>query len=432
MHYLGLSISRRSLSFIKSKETRKIKYIFMGIYDFVFGNFGIGKLSAKIKKQFERSAIIKIGLNARYLQRRMTGIERYISELIKNVTLIDDTKQFVLFFCGHEPIPDLKLSKNVSTYISRKNTKNRSLRIIWEQFLLAKELKENQISLFHGPSFVAPLLKPCKYVVTVHDLSYYLFPKSLTGITRLYFSVFLPYSLKKADKIIADSHSTKKDIMRLFRISETKIKVIHLGIDKLYTSVKNKRFLGEIKTKYNLPQKFILFTGMLSPRKNLPRMLRAFSSIKKNGWPHKFVIVGAKGWLYDSIFAQVKKLNLEKEVIFTEYVPDKDLPAFYTLADLFMFSTLYEGFGLPILEAMACGCPVVTSTTSSMPEVAGKAALLVNPRDTKAIADAIESILRDKKLRNKLIKRGFRQIQNFSWKKTAKETLKIYEEVLAS
>lgn len=430
VYFVGLSAPRRGLSFIRASEGYKIKYLLMGIYDFYLGNYGVGKLSFSIRECLRKADIIKIGINARYLQRKVTGIERYLLELIKNMTRLEPTKKFVLFFCGHEPVPDLQLPNNVDSYISKRNTRNRIWRIVWEQYLLAKELRQKNIQLFHGPSFVVPLAKPCKYILTVHDLSYYLYPESLTVATRLYFKFFLPHSLKKADKIIADSQSTKKDLIRLFKTPEDKINVIYLGIDKEIYALKNKSLLAQVRHKYNLPEKFILFIGMLSPRKNLPRMLNAFNILKKKGYPHKFVVVGAKGWLYESIFANVKKQNLQDEVIFTGYVPDAELPAFYKLADLFLFTTLYEGFGLPILEAMASGCPVVTSTTSSMPEVAGDAALLVDPKNVGEIAKAMENILTNKKLKQELIRAGSRQIKKFSWKKTAEETLYLYNHLL--
>lgn len=375
----------------------------------------------------------KIGINARYIQRQITGIERYTLELINNLSRLDDENKYVLFFNKHEPVmPPIKKC-NFVNYITRVPTKFRILRIFWEQFWLAYELKRNDVQIFHGPSFLAPLTKKSKYVVTIHDLSFFRYPESFTLENKLYFKFFLQRSIKNADVIIADSESTKKDIIHYFKVPDDRISVVYLGVDDTFVPLKDSVKIKQIKAKYNLPEKFILFTGVLSPRKNLERTLIAFCLLKrKKSIPHKFVIVGKKGWLYETIFEKIKLLNLENEVVFTDYVPEEDLPYFYNLADVFVLASLYEGFGLPILEAMACGCPVVTSSRSSMPEVAGDAALLVDPLKVEEISAAIEKIVTDTKLRKVLVEKGFEQAKKFSWKKTAEETLKIYDKISAN
>ncbi len=371
-----------------------------------------------------------IGINARYLQRSMSGIERYTLELVKNLSLIDEKNKYVLFFNNHEPLIALEKKYNFVNYITSIPTKIRFMRIFWEQFWLAKEIQYNNVDVFHGPSFLAPFSKKCKYTITIHDLSFFKYPESFTMENKLYFKFFLKKSVNNADIIIADSESTKKDIMQYFNILDEKIKVIYLGVGEKYKRITNVAKLNTIRTKYALPEKFLLFTGVLSPRKNLERTIEAFHHLKKNNFPHKFVIVGKKGWLYSPIFEKIKQLDLQDKIIFTDYIDEEDLPYLYNLADLFVLASLYEGFGLPILEAMACGCPVVTANTSSMPEVAGDATLLVNPLSIEEIKNAMEKILTDKRLREELINKGFEQAKKFSWKNTAEETLKVYKNLM--
>lgn len=373
----------------------------------------------------------KIGINARYLQRPITGIERYALELIKNLARLDDVNKYVLFFNSHEPLNNVVKKHNFETYVTAVPTKFRLLRIFWEQFWLALELKSNDVNIFHGPSFLSPLKKTCKYVVMIHDLSFFKYPESFTLENKLYFKFFLERSIKSADAIIANSEATKKDIIHYFKVDPLKIHVTYLAVDEKYRPLNNPAKAEEVKKKYGLPEKFILFTGVLSPRKNLERTLLAFCLLKrKRKYPHKFVVVGKKGWLYDPIFEKIKFLNLENDVIFTDYVPEEDLPYFYNLADVFVLASLYEGFGLPIIEAMACGCPVVTSNRSSMPEIAGDAALLVDALKVDDIVAAFEKIIDDPELRATLVKRGFEQVKKFSWKTTAEKTLEVYKSLL--
>lgn len=374
---------------------------------------------------------LHIGINARYLQRTITGIERYILETLNHLLKIDRKNNYSLFLSSQRQIPDIIQAPNITFNYTTTNTEARLRRIIWEQLTLGKEILKRKIDIFHGPSFVVPFLKSCKNIITIYDLAFLASPESFTIITRLYFKIFLTPSIYLADHIIAISQATKKDIIKYFKINPEKISIVYGALSPSIKKVINKNILQETKKKYNLPDKYILFTGLISPRKNIVRALHAYARIHIE-IPHKFVITGKKGWLYNDVFKTVKKLNLEKKVIFTGYVPDNDLCALYTLSDIFIFPSLYEGFGLPILEAMTCDAPVITSNISSMPEVAGNAALLVNPYNIQEITEAIKKLYTDKKLRQTLIKKGRNQIKKFTWKKSAQETLKIYEKLASS
>lgn len=408
------------------RKKQSVKSFFRAIFGYFFPFIWI--------KDFEYpyflEEFVRIGINARYLQRPVTGIERYLLELTKNISKLDNKNKYILFFNQHLPIIKITDNDNFEYFITKHSTKRNIQRIIWEEFFLFFELIKKKVDVFHGPSFVSPFFKSSKEIITIHDLTFLFFKEGYTLMNKLYFGLFLPKSIRKADIIIANSHSTKKDILKYYDIPEQKIKVVHLGIDPNFKKSYDPDELNSIKQKYKIPEKFFLFVGLLSPRKNIKNILEAFYLFKKeNNSNHKFVIVGKKGWLYSDIFQFIEENNLVDEIIFTDYVDEKDLSAIYSSATAFLFTSLYEGFGLPILEAMSCGCPVITSNLSSMPEVGGDAALYVNPYLVNEIKDAMNLLLENKELRQNLINKGHNQVKKFSWEKTARETLEIYREL---
>lgn len=234
----------------------------------------------------------------------------------------------------------------------------------------------------------------------------------------------------RADAIIAISNHTKMDCIKYLGIPEEKIRVIYEAADEIFKPEKIKEEMkNHLKDKYGIEFPFILSVGTLEKRKNLPNVLKAFYRLKKTGNHHKLVIVGKIGWKYNKIFSTMEELDLKKDVIFTGYVPDEDLVKIYNAADLFVFPSIYEGFGLPPLEAMACGCPVITSNTSSLPEVVGDAGVTVDPYDDKALADEMHRILSNDGFKTELSKKSLERAELFSWRQTAKETWNVYEEV---
>jgi glycosyltransferase involved in cell wall biosynthesis len=382
---------------------------------------------AKLYQIYKREKII--GINTRYLQSVITGIESYVLNLVKAIEKIEKQKKYVLFQCEKDIINKVTDSANITYYQSKFPTKITFFRILWEQFLLPRDIWKNKCKLFHGPAFVVPIIKACKYIITIHDLSWIYYPESFTFLNRLYFKVFLPLSIKRADKIIVDSDSTKRDLIKEFNIKEEVIKRVYLGVNENFKTINDSVKLNEIKNKYKLPDKFILAISTLLPRKNFEGIIKAFSKVHSD-IDCKLVIVGKKGWLYDNIFKTVKDFNLKDNIIFTGYVPDDDLVYLYNLAELFVLPSFYEGFGLPLLEAMACGCPVLASNVSSIPEVVGDAACLVDPYNIEAISAGIKNVLKDGDLRKSMIEKGFKQSKKFSWEKCAKETIAVYEELL--
>jgi len=354
------------------------------------------------------------------------GTATYVSNVLTKIFEIDTDNEYFLY-TGADNSYTFKEYHNVT----EKNIaiSRRSSRLVWDQLILPYELKKHDIDVMHGTKGVAPIFTDSKIVITIHDLIPILYPDTYTMIDRTYWRHVLPLFAKTAEQIITVSESTKNDLVSLLNIDETKVSVTPLGIDNRY----KKPLKDNIMTinRYYLPDQYILYVGTLQPRKNLATLIYAFYKLKQvKQIKHKLVIVGKKGWLYNDIFKLVNKFNIASEVKFTGYVPDEDLPYLYNAADLFVYPSFYEGFGLPPLEAMACGTPVITSNTSSLPEVVGDAGIMVDPYDVDGLAQAMYEVLTNDDLREDLIKKGIERAKMFSWEKTARETLKVYESVV--
>jgi len=269
-----------------------------------------------------------------------------------------------------------------------------------------------------------------KTVFTLHDLIFRFYPEMHKPLNRWFLTLMMPRFLQAADAVVAVSECTKRDAVKTYGLDETKIKVIYEGVNPRFRR-SSPDDTSAVRRKYGLPERYVLSVGMIEPRKNLTSLLEAYVLLRNEDSQLKLVIVGKRGWLYEGFFRRLRELGLEDEVIFPGFVADEDLPASYSAADLFAFPSLYEGFGLPVLEAMACGTPVICSNTSSLPEVAGDAALLVDPNSVEALTRAIIDVLENKELRDELRAKGPRQAAKFSWEATARETLAVYESVLA-
>ena len=349
---------------------------------------------------------MKIGIYSDILENTATGVENYTKNLILNLKI----RPIIIY--SKEKI-DLSIFKD----FPKIHWKRKHFLGSTSFYAFFKPLRTN-LDLVHCPTVSTPFFckSKTKLILTVHDLIPLIFPQYHNLRRNIYFRLFLKPALTRADKIIAVSNNTKADLIKYFHLSEAKIKVIHLGVDNKFKPTINK----EILIKYNLPTDYLLFVGTLEPRKNLERLIQAYNSLHIT---QKLVIVGKKGWDY-------KKLLKHKNIQFTDYVEEKDLPAIYSQAKLFIYPSLYEGFGLPVLEAMACGCPTITSNLSSLPEVAGDAALLINPYSVQDIARAINKLLNNSQLRLELSRKGLIQSKKFTWKQCAAQTYQLYQEVL--
>ena len=307
-------------------------------------------------------------------------------------------------------------------------------RFLWTQISLPLALSQAKPipDVFFTPTHYAPRFSPCPRVISIMDLSYLYFPEMFKKRDLWKLKKWTAYSVRKAKKILTISNSTRDDIIKHYKIKPTKVVVGYPGHKNIKYQISNiKMTIKNAKRKYGIGGDYILYVGTLQPRKNLIRLIEAFVIIKKQVTKSlKLVIVGKKGWMYEEIFQKVKDLGLEKEVIFTGYVSDNELPVLYQSAKCFVLVSLYEGFGFPVLEALSFGVPVVTSNVSSLPEIVGKAGVLVNPNDVKDIVRGINEVFDYNELkRQEMIRKGLEQAKKFSWEKCAKETLEVLIEV---
>jgi len=286
-----------------------------------------------------------------------------------------------------------------------------------------------EVDLYHGTNLVMPPLSRAKGVLTLYDLTFLLLPEyHVRGMKS--FACHTKRYAERADGLIAISEQTRQDAIEHLGIPPERIRVTLLAADERYRVLEDRQAVAAVSARYGIDREFILYTGTLEPRKNVPALVRAFHRLKRETkLPHKLVLAGKKGWLYEDIFAEVRTLGVEHDVIFTGYVPDEDLPVLYNGASLFAYPSFYEGFGLPPLEAMACGCPVVTSNTSSLPEVVGDAGIMVDPRQPDALADAMARVLGDSELATDMRIRGLARAATFSWERCSRETLSLYQDL---
>lgn len=302
-------------------------------------------------------------------------------------------------------------------------------RMWWDQVGLCWQATKRRPDLLFVPYFSAPVMFPGKKVMVVHDLVAHSFAQHYSQTALAYWKYLLPFSAKRADHIITISENTKKDLIKEINIPAEKITVTHLAVNKTYQVLRDEEWINIILEKFNLENnKFILSVSTLEPRKNYLRLIKAFAQSKRQD--EKLVIVGKKGWGYQEVFELVKKMNLKGAVIFLDYVKDKELLALYNTCKFFVMPSLYEGFGLPPLEAMACGAPVIVSNRSSLPEVVGEAALLVDPYSVEDLQEKINILLRRRDIRKELEKKSIVQAQRFSWEQTARKTYQVFKQVL--
>lgn len=367
-----------------------------------------------------------VGIDAsRTVLGKLTGTEYYALNLIQALARLDRDNQYRLYF-------NTPFQKPI---VRQENFQNRVMPFprLWTQFRLGLECLLNPPEILFVPSHTLPVIRSpkTKTIVTVHDLGaeflaeYHQFPQ------KLYLNRSTEYVACHADQIIAVSNSTKRDLQKIFSVPESRVTVIYEGVDlERFKPLKKKEDLERIRQKYQLLNEFLLFVGTIQPRKNLANLIEAFArSLSESRKKIDLVLVGKKGWLTDEIYGKPKLLGIEERVFFLDYVTAEDLPYFYNLASLFVLSSFYEGFGLPILEAMACGCPVIGSNCSSIPEVIGEAGLLFNPNSPREISRSIREMLENENLRAEKISQGLKRVKGFTWEKTAQKTLKLFEKI---
>jgi glycosyltransferase involved in cell wall biosynthesis len=285
------------------------------------------------------------------------------------------------------------------------------------------------IHVFHATEHLLPKLDRVHRVFTLHDTAYLHFPQYHLPRNRIYLKWMMPRFLAHADRIIVVSEATRRDALHFYGLDPAKIEVIPEGVEPRFRPEQDSARLAAVRQTYSLPDRFILYVGTIEPRKNLPVLLEAYHSIRSEHPDVKLVIAGGKGWLYESFFERLRSLGFEDQVTLTGHIPEDDLPALLSLAEVFAFPSVLEGFGLPPLEAMACGAPIVCSNASSLPEVVSDAGLLVPPRDVRAWVESLNRVLADPSLRADLRARGLARAAQFTWERAAQQTLQVYRRV---
>ena len=381
----------------------------------------------------------RIGIDAHLLSfadsYRQAGVSRYIAELLRafasDAAAADDHDY--LAFVGPEAVPPdflpVATTGRLRFVHSRLPTTNPLARIAWEQALGPVAAARARLDLVHGPVNALPLAAPGRGIVTIHDLAFLAHPGALSAARRRYLTVLTALSARRAARIIAVSAFTRDEIVRRLRVPASTVAVVHNAVDPAFAPLPAAE-IARFRAERRLPETLILCVGTLEPRKNLTGLLDAFARLAPRTVA-ELVIVGGQGWLYDEALARVDALGLTGRVRFTGFVPDEELPRWYNAATVFVYPSLYEGFGLPPLEALACGAPTVTGAGTAMAEIVGDAALLVDPRDPAALAAALARLLDDPALRATLRERGPRQAAPFTWSRAAAATRAVYDEVLA-
>ena len=366
---------------------------------------------------------MKIGIDAReFVAGQMTGIGRYLWHFLQYATSSKGPHEYVLF-CNQETDVSFDLPKLKKVIITENITP------IWDQVLLPLKMAREKIDVFLTPYFKAPFFLPSKMVLIINDLIPLFFPEEHRLFRRLYFRFMCVIAARRAKRIITISENSRDDIVKFFKLSADKIMIVHLGLEERFkpSDIKTE----EIRRKYALPQKFILYVGNLSPHKNVQGLIKSYAALPSNMREKYKLVMGASR--SDKYFSHIEKvireMELIQDVVFTGFIEHKDLPTVYNMGSLFAFPSFYEGFGLPPLEAMASGSPVVSSSTSSMPEVLGDAALFFNPYHVKEMSSAIRQMLEDENLRNKFRQKGLERAKFFTFEKMANRILDIFEMV---
>jgi len=369
---------------------------------------------------------------------RRAGIGRYTQELLAALLALDDENEYSLFYnrpAQARLTPPMERLPRLTMNLGDKPWRMSVL--LAHQAHISQDRFFPGVQVFHATDHLLPRLTHIKSVFTLYDLTFHFYARTHKRLNRWFLSLMTPRFVRAADALTAISESTRRDAARVYGFDENKIHVIYPGVSAHFRPASSDQ-ITVIRRKYNLPEHFILSVATLEPRKNLAALLDAYAMLQQSAISNQkseignlsLVLVGKKGWLYQGLLQKLSELGLEQRVLLTDYVPDDNLPGLYSAADLLVYPSLYEGFGLPVLEAMACGTPVITSNTSSLPEIAGDTQVTLDPRDVKAIAEAMAWVLTDEPKRRDMRQRGLERARQFTWETTARKTLELYRRVM--
>lgn len=370
---------------------------------------------------------MKIGIDAHTLGSKSSGNESYYIQLLQELAKAPDTaNHYVVYFTLPNGKANIPLASNFT--IKRIRPANPYIRI---PFSFPLEFRRERLDVFQA-QYIIPPFCTTKTVATIHDILFETHPEFFAPAENFRFRVLIRWSARRADHIVTLSQASKNDIVSKYRVHPEKVSVIELAPRVEFHPMNAEECKERVRRKYEIRDPFLLYVGRINPRKNLLRLLEAFSILKRRGVPHKLVIVGKQDLKAAQVIQKVKDMSLEDAVVFTGYVDWDDVPVFYNAAEAFVFPSICEGFGLPVVEAMACGVPVVTSYGSSLEEVAGGAAVLADPLSVDSIANAIYTVLSDQDFRVSLRDKGLKRVMDFSAARSARETIAVYHKLAGS
>lgn len=371
-----------------------------------------------------------VGVNAQLISLagsyRNAGVSQYIYQLLTHLRVAPPIDRITAFVGPAARPASLALPEGVAVRRTPLPTEHPAVRILWEQLLQPPLLTAQRVDLLHSPVNVLPLLLPAPAVLTVHDLSFLRFPATFSPAKRRYQAALTGFSARRARLVLTDSEHTRRDVIALLGVPAARVRTVYPGVTELYRP-QDALAVEEFRGRRGLPERFFVHVGTLQPRKNLERLISAFARFKRaSGLPHALMLVGGKGWLYEGLLQHARREAVEGSVHFVGFATAEETPLWYAAAEAMIFPSLYEGFGFPIVEAMACGTPVLSSTASCLPEAAGDAADLFDPFDVDGLAGAMARLANDPERRQELRQRGFVQAARFTWERTARAVLSAY------
>jgi glycosyltransferase involved in cell wall biosynthesis len=365
---------------------------------------------------------MRIAFDGTTLRPARTGVGYYTEHLLHH--LVRESADDEIIVISNRPVDT---TAPLPAGVQVVSSATRVPRLVWMQTIAPRLLRRLRVDVAHFTNGMLPLAAPVPAVVTIHDMSLTMFPKYHPPRRVLLNRPLVDIAARRADAIITVSESAKRDIVRLYGSQTERIHVVHEAAAPSFQPIRDRAVLDRVRQRYDLAERFILYVGTIEPRKNLPKLIEGFANRRKNGQlPHQLVCAGPYGWLSRDIEDLIDRLQIEEAVRFTGYVPFEDLPALYSLAEMFVFPSLYEGFGLPVIEAMACGTPVVTGHVAALAEVGGGAVEQVAHLDAASLGDAIVRLAEDRQRREQLSVLGLERAHMFSWGRAARETLKVY------
>lgn len=368
---------------------------------------------------------MKIGIITDAIDIQPAGIGVYVENLVRSLLSIDKENDY--FLIHNEPSSHSLYRDQRINEVRYTNWGRHIPHVIQDSmFLTTTKLKFDVVHKPTPTAFLFPFR--ARKIITIHDLAAFAVPEIARNYYRYCYKQLLLYSTRVADQIITVSESTKQDVIKFLAVNPQKITTIYEGVEPKFKVILDNIYLQRVKHKYNLPEHFILHVGTFEPRKNLGDLLDSYNRLKlQQKIPHRLVLVGKLGWQYQAILNKIKQLNCTDSILLLDYIPREDLPGLYNLATALVYPSSYEGFGLPLLEAMACGCPVITYFNSSIPEVVGNAGFMVKRNDGEDLATSIAQVITDRRLRSNLIKKGLERAAEFNWHTTALKTLHVYQ-----